>query len=197
MKRQTKIKRGIQIILLVAFAVLVSMPVKAQKKSPEELKGIYKAWLENDVSWIMTGEEAEEFKGKPALELKLSTLTPALCIDSELVLELEITNTGTEAVLINKARLWKYFSYGFSRPDGSGRGGGSAEGNFGGRGEEVLLQPGMIYRSSHKFSLADEFFAEQGNYTLKTDLDSISSNSVEFELFQCGMMKEVEDKDDN
>ena len=65
------------------------------------------------------------------------------------------------------------------------------------RSVEVLLHSGMTYRSTHKFSLADEFFRERGIYTLKTNLDSISSNTVEFELFQCGMMKEVEDKDDN
>ena len=177
MREQVKIKNCGQAILLLAFAVLLgAMPVKAQKQSAEEIK-------------------AKE--SKPALELKLSTLTPSLCIDSELVLEMEITNAGTEAVKINKAGLWKYFSYGFSGPGVGGRGGGSAEGSSGGKAEEVLLQPGMIYRSSHKFSLVDEFFAEQGNYTLKTSLGSSDSNKIEFELFQCSMSKEVEDKDDN
>lgn len=187
MNRYLKIKKCWQMILLVLITGLASIAAYAQSATPEERKKMYAQWLEQDVSLSYT----------PRLNMKLTTLTPLLCIDSPLVLELEITNISEEEVPINKSDIWKSFSYAYDRTDDSGSGGRMGGNKGGGREERIVLTPGMSYRSKHEFSLAFDFFQEPGNYTLKTEIDLDDSNEVKFELYQCGIPKRVEEQNDD
>jgi hypothetical protein len=156
-----------QIILLFVFASLLSITAFAQGK--------------------------DEAEAKASLELKLSAITPALCIGLPLKLQLEVTNISQKDVLLNTASVWSQFSYEYNAADGGGRGGGAGI-SSGASGEKFVLSPGMSYQSTYEFSLASEFFQEAGNYTIKTNLDSVFSNEVKFELYDCGKPQEVKEQ---
>ena len=161
--RTAKLQMCGRMISLVAIALFLSSAVQAQTSSPEPV----------------------ENKRPAPFELKLSTTTTMLCIGNSIELELELTNVSQEPVEIDKLRLWDSFFYSHSRPDGSGRNGGSST-NCGHCGKEkITLAPGANYRDKHTFSLDYDFFQEAGTYTIEVDYDQISSNSVEFELYEC------------
>ena len=172
-KNLTSRKSG-RFSLLVVFTLLISIGVQAQ--------------TEDD----LPGSAPEE--SRPSLELKLSTITPVQCIDSPLVLELEITNISQEEVLIDKSALWRNFSYSFDATDGSGKGGAIGISHCGEGGEKITLSPGMTYWTTHVFPLAFDFFQLAGAYSLMTNFDSIHSNDVKFELYDCGTPQKIEDQ---
>ena len=127
-----------------------------------------------------------------------STNTPALCIGSPLVLRLEVTNISQTDVEISEARMWMQFSYTYLDNDTGGgmginHGGGIGQGG-GSREKKLVLSPGMSYQSTHEFPLDFDFFQEAGAYTLETALDSVYSNDVKFEIYDCGKPQKVEEQ---
>jgi len=122
------------------------------------------------------------------LQMTVSTTAMMLCLGSSLPLELKIANEGNREVKIDKVDLWNRFTYGFSRPDGSGGGGvggGTASGCSHCRGNYVVLKPSGHYESSFKFLLVDPFFKEPGMYRIKMHYEQISTNELSFELYDC------------
>lgn len=119
------------------------------------------------------------------LELTLSTTTLLTCLGSSLPLKLEIRNQGTREMKIDKVDLWSQFTYGFSGPGGSGRGGGSGTGCDPCRGNLVLIEPGHRYEDSMDYHLGSEFFKDAGKYTLKMHYGELATNQLSFELYDC------------
>lgn len=127
------------------------------------------------------------------LEIKLRTLTPTACIGSSLKLEIEMTNTGPDVVTIDKVDVWSSFSFSYYLPDpeGAGMGGNWNSGCSHCRGNYIVIEPGATYWEAHEISLSSfEFFKKADKYTLTTGIDSVSSNEVIFELYDCGNTKE-------
>jgi hypothetical protein len=121
---------------------------------------------------------------QPELKLVLSSATMMLCLGSRLPLEVQLANQGDREVRIDKSELWTEFRYGFSRPDGSGRGGGEASSWIPG-GDVVVLKPGEHYVSSFQYQLDGSFFKDAGGYVFKTNYQHVSSNEITFELYDC------------
>lgn len=119
------------------------------------------------------------------LDLRLSTTTMALCVGSSLPMELEITNLSNQEKKIDKVDLWSSFGYGFSRADGSGRGGGTGSSCSHCRGNYIALKPAGSYQSSYSYSLDNDFFHEPGGYTIKMNFGQLSTNELSFELYDC------------
>lgn len=136
---------------------------------------------------------------KPSLELKLTNITPSLCIDSPLLLELEVTNISDDEVVVDISKLWSQFSYSTAFVADQGGRGGNMSGGLGigsslVREQNTVLHPGTSIHSSHEFSLAFDFFQNSGAYTLMTQINSVLSNEVRFELYDCGKTQKIEDK---
>lgn len=143
----------------------------------------------------LTALAQDEAKTGAPLELRLTTVTPSLCIDSPLKLELEVVNVSFEDVLLDTSKVWGQFSYSHvASSDYGDRNGGGGIGYPRPREQNIVLQPGMTYRSTHEFSLAFNFFQSPGNYTLMTLINSIFSNEVKFELYDCGKTQKIEDQ---
>lgn len=174
MRKQTKINKHWQLILLSTLTLLLSMTVQAQG----------------------TSQDKSQEQTKTSMELKLNTMTTAICIGSPLMLELELTNVSQEDISISQKVMWSNFSYSYYPMSGSGRSGGMSSVNTA-REVKVRLQPGMSYRSTYEFPLDSDFFQDPGNYSLKTKVNSIFSNEVKFELYDCGKPKEVEEQKDD
>jgi hypothetical protein len=138
-------------------------------------------------------QDESEAELKSPLELRLTAQATAFCVGTPLMLELEVTNDGQNDVSINRGRVWKEFSYGYSAPKGKSRSGGmgmltdSVAGNF-------MLKTGASYRTTFEFPLTSDFFQEAGTYTLKTSLTHLFSNEVTFELYDCGKPQEVKEQ---
>jgi len=161
-------------ILLVAATVLLQAVVYAQATPTQ--KGI----------------EEDFRKQESPLEIKLSTSTPTLYAGSCLMLEMVLTNKGTEEIKINESDLWKLFMYSYAAQDGSGKGGGQSSACFGCSAETISLNPDMTYTSSHCFKLDNEFFRNAGEYDITTIIryelagksgNSAASNSIRFEIY--------------
>ena len=127
----------------------------------------------------------EQDERQSELQMTVSTTSMLLCLGSSLPLELQIANEGNGEVKIDKVDLWNRFTYGFSRPDGSGCGGGTASDCSHCRGNYVVLKPSGHYESSFKFLLVDPFFKEPGTYRIKMNYEQISTNELSFELYDC------------
>jgi hypothetical protein len=135
---------------------------------------------------LALGIAAKPVPDSPQAELKLvlSSPTMMLCLGSPLPLEMQLINQGDREVRIDKSELWTGFSYGFSRPDGSGGGGGEASSWISDR-DVVVLKPGENYVSSFQYQLAGSFFNDAGGYVFKTNYQHVSSNEITFELYDC------------
>ena len=125
--------------------------------------------------------------GKGELELKLSATTTTLCLGASLDLGLEIKSASPKTVKIDRADLWRDFSYSSPpKDDGFKSHGGYASGCSHCRGNLTFLYPGDTHWAAHRFSLAGEFFRKAGKYRIETSLHSAKSNEVEFEIMDCG-----------
>lgn len=165
-----------QVLVLVIASLLLPLITQAQEASLEK--------------------NQNGFKAVP-LEVKLTALNPGTCIDSFVVLELELTNVGNEEITIDKSGLWDSFSFEYTQYDGTPGGGGGYSSycsNCEREKEEVVLTPKMTYRNSHAYQLQEELFHHAGYYTISLDVPynltnalnrHINSNSVRFELYQC------------
>jgi len=127
----------------------------------------------------------QDDEGQSRLRLKMSTTTMMLCLGSSLPLELEVSNQGPQPVKLDKADLWKDFSYSFSLPDGSGPAGGESSSCIHCQGNSVLLKQGDRFESSFKYPLDVPFFKDAGRYTIKMNYEQISTNELTFELYDC------------
>jgi hypothetical protein len=138
------------------------------------------------------GMEEDFRKQESPLEIKLSTSTPTLYAGSCLMMEMVLTNEGTEELKIDESDLWKLFMYSYAAQDGSGKGGGQGSTCYGCSDETLSLNPGMTYTSSHCFDLDNEFFRNAGEYGITTIIrfelagksgNSAASNSIRFEIY--------------
>jgi hypothetical protein len=136
-----------------------------------------------------------EEETKPKLELILTTITPSLCVDSPLLLELEVKNISDDDVIVDMSKLWSQFSYAtaFVAVQGA-RSGGLGIGTSQMQEQKEVLLPRTSFHSSHEFSFAFTFFQESGHYTLMTRFNSTFSNKVIFELYDCGKTQKIEDQ---
>ena len=157
-------------VILIAIFALVSLAVHAQDAS---------------------GREVEL---NPSLQLQLTTVTPSICISSPLSLELNVTNISREVVTVDTSKLWSQFSYVFAGFADQARSGALGVGTSRMHEEMTILYPGMTYQSFHEFPLEFEFFHPSGEYRLSTQINSIFSNEVRFELNDCGKSQKIEDK---
>ena len=130
-------------------------------------------------------EEPKTEKAKPPLELKLSTTSLMLCIGSALPLNLELTNRGSEEIKIDKFDIWNQFTYGYLQDRSSGRGGGQASGCDHCLRDLITLKTDKPYESSLSFPLENDFFRDAGKYSIRVYVEQVSSNELEFELYNC------------
>ncbi|MBV9211038.1 MAG: hypothetical protein JOZ52_10435 [Acidobacteria bacterium] len=140
----------------------------------------------------VTALAQDEEEARSPLELKLTTRTTAFCVGSPMMFEMEVTNNGQKDVAINKAQLWSEFSYTSLNP---GRRMAGAWGRqFDNRGGQLILQPGDSYHTEYELELPADFFRAAGHYSIKTMMDHIFSNEIEFELYDCGKPQEVKEQ---
>jgi len=121
----------------------------------------------------------------PPLDLKLTTTSMMLCIGSELPLNLELTNRGTDEIKIDRSEIWNSFQYGYHGDREKGRGGGQGSGCSDCRQDFVSVTRDKPYESSFKFPLTNDFFEDAGKYSIKLRFAGVSSNEVKFELYKC------------
>jgi hypothetical protein len=131
------------------------------------------------------GEESETEKAKPPLELKLSTTSMMLCLGSALPLNLELTNRGSKEIKIDKFDIWNQFTYGYLEDRSAGRGGGQGSGCDHCLPDLINLKTDKPYESFFNFSLENDFFKDVGKYSIRVYVEHVSSNEVEFELYNC------------
>lgn len=126
-------------------------------------------------------------------ELKLSTHTPRICLNSTLALVLEMTNTGQQEIKVHKSDLWSRFTY--SSP-GSEIGGSSISCGFWDDHPQswVTLAQGAKYFDTFLYLTEQSYFKAAGTYRIATSLPyyigdkpagRIKSNEVEFEVYDC------------
>lgn len=168
-----------RLVFLAAISSLLPLAVHAQGKVSQE------------------PAESDAQKNKPSLELRLRTLTPMACIGSKLELEIEIINTGRETVRIERTELWSSFLLFLYRQDseeaGMGEGWGSGCDHCG--GNDIVIEPGATYWDSHELLLRDsDFLKTADKFTLSTEVHSIWSNGVIFELYDCGKPQEAKEQ---
>jgi hypothetical protein len=127
---------------------------------------------------------ADEKKQLP-LELKLNTTSLMLCVGSALPLNLELTNHGGEEIKIDKFDLWNQFTYGYLGDRSADRGGGQVSGCDDCSRDLMNLKTDKPYESSFNFSLENEFFKDAGKYSIRVYVEKVSSNELQFELYNC------------
>lgn len=140
---------------------------------------------------ISVSAQDESEAGSP-LEIRLTTQTVAPCIGSPLMLEMDVTNNGQKAVTISTARFWESFSFAYVPQTGRGWSGGISwpKQNRG----RLILSPGDSYHTEYELGQTEFSFQSAGHYTLRTSLDHIYSNQVEFEVYDCGRPQEVKEQ---
>ena len=136
------------------------------------------------VTLVPSVKSEKQDKRQSDLRMTLSGKSLMLCLGSPLRLDLVIVNQGVAAIMIDKFDLWNLFSFGFSGPNGMGRGGGRGSSCSHCRGNYVVLPPGGRYESSFEYVL-DDFFKDAGNYTIKMTYEQVSTNELAFELYDC------------
>jgi hypothetical protein len=142
---------------------------------------------------------------QPELKLTLSTKNWTRCLGSYLMLELQVENIGRAPAHIDPADLWSYFAFAFRGQDAGGpqplRMGGSGRGSSGGPAKYLSIEPGLSQTFSFRHSLNKGFFDEAGKYTINISIPYygpgdrefvVDSNDVEFELSDCGVIRESE-----
>ncbi len=134
---------------------------------------------------LALAQDRSEPQPEKPVELKVSTTAMMLCLGASMPMEMELTNRSGQEFKVDKVDLWNSFSYGHSRDDGSGRGGGQATGCSHCRGEYIVLVPEQKHVSTFNFALASDFFKDPGNYTIKLNYKQVSSNELHFELYDC------------
>ena len=126
-------------------------------------------------------------------EVKLSTHTPGICLNSPLALVLEITNAGQQEIKVHKSELWSRFSY---TSPGSEFGGSSISCGFWDDTPQswVTLAPGAKYFDTFLYITEGSYFKAAGTYRISTTLPyyigdkpggRIKSNEAEFEIYDC------------
>jgi hypothetical protein len=130
-------------------------------------------------------EEPKTEKAKPPLELKLSTSSLMLCVGSALPLNLELTNRGGEEIKIDKFDIWNRFTYGYLGDRSADRGGGQVSGCDHCLRDLITLKTDKAYESSFNFSLENDFFKDTGKYSIRVYVEQVSSNELQFELYNC------------
>ena len=128
--------------------------------------------------------QATEPKERPPLDIKITAAAMMICLGSALPLNMELTNRRSEQIKIDKFEIWNHFQYGYFGKDG-GRGGGEGHGCTECQSDFAVLERDKPYESSFKFPLTNEFFKDAGKYSLKLTIEGVSSNEVEFELYNC------------
>jgi hypothetical protein len=121
---------------------------------------------------------------KSELQMTLSTTTMMLCLGSPLPLEVAITNLGSKQVKIDRVDLWANFEYSFSGANG-GRGGGYASNCDSCRGDYVVVMPGANQYNEFAFPLSSDFFKDIGRYHIRLKYSDITTNQLDFELYDC------------
>jgi len=128
---------------------------------------------------------ADDKKELPPVELKLSTTSMMLCLGSAIPLNLELTNRGSEEIKIDQFDIWNQFTYGYFGNRTAGRGGGQGSGCDHCLRDLVTLKTDKPYESSFNFPLENDFFKDAGKYSIRVYVEQVSSNEVEFELYNC------------
>lgn len=126
-----------------------------------------------------------EQKELPPLDIKISAASMMVCLGTELPLNMELTNRGPDQIKIDKFEIWNHFQYGYFGERDAGRGGGEGASRYQSPPELVVLDRDKPYESSFKFPLSNEFFKDAGRYSLKLTIEGVSSNEIEFELYNC------------
>jgi hypothetical protein len=108
-----------------------------------------------------------------------------VCVGSPLPLDLEITNRGSYKFKVDKFEIGSSFTYGFFGDRESGRGGGMGIGCGECSPDFVSIDPDGTYKSSFNFDLTNDFFKDAGKYVIRTRVEGVDSNQLEFELFSC------------
>lgn len=145
---------------------------------------------------ITDGQQAAKKKEekKPSLEIKLRTLTPTACLGSTLKLEVEVTNTGDEAVKLNRKYFWNSYSFCPLAPQEKGQGRECFIENFwpSSTAEDIFyLAPGLTRIETTDWSL-DEENLSAGEYTLELWIYA-TKQEVQVELYDCGL-KEIKEQ---
>src|SRR5262245_45164968 len=133
---------------------------------------------------LMAYAQAPNAKDKPPLDIKITAASMMICLGADLPLNMEVTNRGVEQIKVSKFEMWSHFQYGYFGKNG-GRGGGEGRGCFDCDQDDVVLERDKSYESSYKFPLTNEFFKDPGKYSFKLTIEGVSSNEVEFELYNC------------
>ena len=128
---------------------------------------------------------ADEKPQLPPVELKLSTTSMMLCLGSALPLNLELTNRGSKEIKIDRFDIWNQFTYGYLEDRSADRGGGQGSGCYHCLPDLINLKTDKPYESSFNFSLENDFFKDVGKYSIRVYVEHVSSNEVEFELYNC------------
>ena len=128
---------------------------------------------------------ADEKPQLPPVELKLSTTSMMLCLGSALPLNLELTNRGSKEIKIDRFDIWNQFTYGYFGDRSADRGGGQGSGCYHCLPDLINLKTDKPYESSFNFSLENDFFKDVGKYSIRVYVEHVSSNEVEFELYNC------------
>lgn len=128
---------------------------------------------------------ADEKTQLPPLELKLTATSLMLCVGSALPLNLELTNRGGEEIKIDKFDIWNHFTYGCLEDRSADRGGGQASGCDHCLRDLITLKTDKPYESSFNFPLENDFFKDAGKYSIRVYVEQVSSNELEFELYNC------------
>lgn len=142
---------------------------------------------------ISGGREKQEAK-KQSLEIKVRILTPSACLGSALKLEVEVTNTGAEAVRLNRRSFENSYSFSrLPRPEKEQDQEGFIVNVWASSNPEDMfyLAPGMTHIETRDWSL-DEDNLTVGEYALEFWIYE-TKQELQFELYDCGL-KEIKEQ---
>lgn len=131
-------------------------------------------------------------KEKPSLKIKLEILTPVMCVGSELMFQITVINVGKKEAKVYPDSLFDTYAY---RTEEMQKDMWRGMANFYYIKEQrahLLLEPGMSHIETNFFKLDADKFQKSGKFKIVFRSYDVSSNAVEFELYDCGPTQESE-----